>query len=129
VFKSQDFRGRFPPILRGDGDETLVATDGIEALQKISEYLDGGQPVPNIIVTGGKPFALTGPQAKELLATSPARKGESAKKEVEKEGRSRSDREAATARIAEASRRASAVVQEQAARMQKPPERDAGLTR
>lgn len=64
-----DLRGRFPPILRGESDETLVVQDGMEALHTLTEYLDAQTPTPNIIITGGKPFALSGAQAKSLLTT------------------------------------------------------------
>ena len=65
-----DLRGRFPPIILGDTEETMVVSGGAEALQKLTEYMEAQQPVPNIIITGGKTFALKGAQAKDLLAVS-----------------------------------------------------------
>ena len=125
-----DLRGRFPPILRGEGDKTLVVQDGMEALRTLTDYLEAGEPTPNLIITGGKPFALSGPQAKELLTAKDAKveKKQSAQS-VERDrsnDSARSERAAAIAQAEEASRRATAALQEQA---QRPPERDAGLTR
>ena len=125
-----DLRGRFPPILRGEGDKTLVVQDGMEALRTLTNYLDAGEPTPNLIITGGKPFALSGPQAKELLAGKDAKAEKKQSAQSVERDRSndsaRSERAAAIAQAEEASRRATAALQEQA---QRPPERDAGLTR
>ena len=124
-----DLRGRFPPILRGDGDETLVVHDGMAALRTLTEYLEAGTPTPNIIVTGGKPFALSGPQAKDLLAATSAKSEKRAENSNTRDrSEETSEREAVAAKFAEASRRSSAALQEQAAQAQRP-ERDAGLTR
>ena len=125
-----DLRGRFPPILRGEGDKTLVVQDGMEALRTLTDYLDAGEPTPNLIITGGKPFALSGPQAKELLTGKDAKvekkqSAQSAERDHSNDS-ARSERAAAIAQAEEASRRATAALQEQA---QRPPERDAGLTR
>lgn len=65
-----DLRGRYPPILRGDGDETIVVANGLQALKTMTNYLETERPTPNIIITGGKTFALKGAQAKDLLAVS-----------------------------------------------------------
>lgn len=64
-----DLRGRHPPILRGDSDKTLVVEDGAQALQTMSAYIELNEPMPNIIVTGGKNFALKGPLAKDMLTS------------------------------------------------------------
>lgn len=125
-----DVRGRFPPILRGDGDETLVVQDGMSALQKMSDYLDAGEPPPNFIITGGKPFALSGDQAKELLDASRSANREEKRvaRNEQESGKSRDKDTQAAAEMEAASRRAQAAVQaSQAALAQKPPEQ--GLTR
>lgn len=125
-----DVRGRFPPILRGDSDETLVVQDGMTALQKMSDYLDSGEPLPNFIITGGKPFALSGDQAKELLGDSraDAREEKRDARNEQESGKSRDKDTQAAAEMEAASRRAQAAVQaSQAALAQKPPEQ--GLTR
>lgn len=109
-----DVRGRFPPILRGEGDETLVVKDGMAALQKMTEYLDARAPTPNIIITGGKPFALSGEQAKSLLDASKA----AARAEK------RSTQEALAQKMEAASRRSQAALQQTLA-----PETEKGLNR
>ena len=125
-----DLRGRFPPILRGEGDKTLVVQDGMEALRTLTDYLEAGEPTPNLIITGGKPFALSGPQAKELLTGKDAKVEKKQSTQSVERDRSndsaRSERAVAIAKAEEATRRATAALQEQA---QRPPERDAGLTR
>lgn len=103
-----DVRGRFPPILRGDSDETLVVQDGMAALQKMSDYLDAGEPLPNFIITGGKPFALSGDQAKELLDASRSANREEKRdaRNEQESGKSRDKDTQAAAEMEAASRRA-----------------------
>lgn len=139
-----DLRGRYPPILRGDGDETIVVANGLQALKTMTNYLETDRPTPNIIITGGKTFALKGAQAKDLLAVSKTATGkeqtQAKRKGIEpssqqerstaKDGSSTKAREIAAARAAaEAGSRSSAAAVKAQAEMAKQAEQSKGMGR
>ena len=140
-----DLRGRYPPILRGDGDETIVVANGLQALKTMTNYLETERPTPNIIITGGKTFALKGAQAKDLLAVSKTATGkeqtQAKRKGIEpssqqerstanKDGSSTKAREIAAARAAaEAGSRSSAAAVKAQAEMAKQAEQSKGMGR